>query len=562
MKKILTRIICVFCAVSLVLMALITLTIAESRIARDKDYIYSTLLDLENTIEKMIHLNKTEESLNERQEETIQEVFEVFSSAQYTIYAVVMKDDGETIALSKNNVQEFAVNGGLEGQAYLRLLQRIAEGKENFVTINHSIRLAQAVEEEDYFIVAYKDNSDLVKTLLSEALIILVFIVICSGIIVMQYYRLMKRYVFDDLESINHSIANLLNGDYATDFRNPQIEELLPLVDSMEKFKKVFLHKADRMDRILNVISPDIGIFECFNNTCLNFYSHSLWAILEMSESKALAFQNSSTDFRKMIGMMLEKKSERDIVDYKRKHLEVHAYDIDGDYIGVVIDRTREENQTLNLINTLEKEIEKGMSDTLTGIRNREGFRQEVEQLILKNKGGVLLICDLDNFKRVNDAMGHPEGDKVLILFADCIRGQFRKSDILGRLGGDEFVVFLPNEIKKDLLKSKLDAMMLNVNKTLCAYKEYELGVSIGAGVINVERGISDFKRLYESADSALYVAKQMGKNQYYINWEGIRCMNQTCVFCRESCPKREALERAGRISVKQDKRTETEKSD
>lgn len=546
MRKILVRIIFAFCVVSLILMALITITIAESRIARDKEYIYSTLLDLEDTIEKMIHLNKTDAHLDGSQEETIQDVFEVFSSAQYTIYAVVMKDDGETIALSKNNIQEFAVNDDLQGQEYLDLLKLIADGKKTFVTINHAIRLAQAVEEEDYFIVAYKDNSDLVHTLLNEALIILVFIIICGGIIMSLCYKLMRRYIFDDLEAVNRSIASLLNGDYSVEFQQPQIEELIPLVDSMGKFKNVFLHKADRMDRILNVISPDIGIFECFNNTCLNFYSNSLWAILEISESRALAFQNSSSDFKALISMMLRSRSDRDIVDYKHKHLEVHAYDIDGDYIGVVIDRTREETQTLDLISSLEQERERGLSDNLTGIRNRAGFKLEVERLMAEQENkGALLICDLDNFKRVNDGMGHPEGDKVLILFANCIKKQFRETDIIGRLGGDEFVVFLHDKVQKDCLSKKLDTVMSAVSSALCAYHPYGLGVSIGAGIIDAEKGISDFKHLYESADSALYVAKQLGKNQYYINWDGIRCMNQVCISCRENCPKRDALEKA-----------------
>lgn len=554
MKKILKRIVCTFCAVSLILMALITITIAESRIARDKEYIYSTLLDLEYTIEKMIRSNQTQEPLAQLQEETIQEVFKMFSSARYTIYAVVMKDDGDTIARSRNNVQDFVVNSGLQGQDYLELLHRIAQGKKTFVTINHSVRMAQAVEQKDYFIVAYKDNSDLVKTLVSEALIILVFIVICSGIITAQCYRLMKRYVFDDLESVNSSIAGLLNGDYSVEFQKPKLEELGPLVMSMGKFKNVFLHRADRMDRILNVISPDIGVFECLNDTCLNFYSHSLWSILEISEREASAFRSSSAEFRTRMDRMLEAKSDRDIVHYQGKYLEVHAYDVAGDYIGVVIDRTQEENRTLHLIHTLAEERERGMSDPLTGIRNREGFKQEAERLIRENPGeGVLLICDLDNFKRINDGLGHPEGDQVLVLFADCLKKQFRKSDVLGRLGGDEFVIYLPNAVEKDALKRKLDAVILDVKQTLRAYQKYELGVSIGAGIADPETGILNLTQLYTSADSALYVAKQAGKNRFYINWEGICCMNQNCIRCRENCPKREILEQAGRQRTEPD---------
>lgn len=138
--------------------------------------------------------------------------------------------------------------------------------------------------------------------------------------------------------------------------------------------------------------------------------------------------------------------------------------------------------------------------------------------------------------------MGHPEGDKVLQLFANCIKRQFRNSDVLGRLGGDEFVVFLPNQMEITVLRRKLDAVMEDVNMLFSVYKKYELGVSIGAGMLSHE--INDYELLYGVADSALYVAKRMGKNRYFINSEGIMCMKKTCDHCRIHCPRREALEK------------------
>lgn len=113
----------------------------------------------------------------------------------------------------------------------------------------------------------------------------------------------------------------------------------------------------------------------------------------------------------------------------------------------------------------------------------------------------------------------------------------------MGRLGGDEFVIFLPNKIETNILKEKLDAVMEDVNIAFHGYREYGIGVSIGVSMIGSE--ITDYQSLYETADSALYVAKQMGKNQYFINFEGIRCMNKSCLHCRENCSRREALLKA-----------------
>lgn len=545
MKKILVKIIYAFCLVSFVLLFMIILTMVHSRIDRDKQYIYSTLTDLGDTIEKIEQL-KSENSYSgdEIQEEIIQDIFETFSSAQYTIYAAVMKDDGKTVALSKNNIQEVIVNDGLEGESYLELLHSIAEGKKSFVRVNGSVRLAQALEEDEYYIVAYKDNSDLIKMLINETVIILVFIVCCSVIIMLVCYRMMKKYIFDDLELICGEIQEFLQGNCAVEFQKPQMDELIPLVDAMGRFRSVFLHKSERMDRILDVISPDIGVFECLNTVGMNFYSHSLWAILELDTQEKVKILNNNRNFRQFINSISKDKSDKNIILYRNKHLEMYTYDVEGDYVGVVIDRTEEEKEKIDLIHSLERERAKSLEDTLTGIRNREGFKKRVEQFLAESKeDGTLLICDLDNFKRINDSLGHPEGDKVLKIFANCIKRQFRRSDILGRLGGDEFVIFLPNKIETNILKEKLDAVMEDVNIAFHGYREYGIGVSIGVSMIGSE--ITDYQSLYETADSALYVAKQMGKNQYFINFEGIRCMNKSCLHCRENCSRREALLKA-----------------
>lgn len=544
MKKVLHKITSLFWLASLAMLVLVILTIADARIARDKRYLNSTLLDIEATINRFERTQNSDIGMTDKfQEEAIQTIFQTVPSAKYTIYAVVMKDDGETIALTKNNIQNFVVNGGVKGQEYVALLDSIANGKTSYVTVNGFRHLAQALEEKSYFIVAYKDNADLKGMLIKEVVIILTFVVICSAIIVFTCRRTMNKYVFDDLNSINNSVQELLQGNYSVGFQDPLISELTPLVAAMNELKKLFLYKTDRMDRMLHIIGQDIGVFECLNDDGLAFYTNTLWSVLELDRQEEEAFVHNTSEFRKFINSLNNKKNEKGIVFYKDKYLEVYAEELEETYIGVVIDRTREEIEKKDLLNTLEKQLQKGLNDYLTGIHNREGFKKKVESFICDDTSrGTLLIFDLDNFKRINDSLGHPEGDKVLQLFANCIKRQFRNSDVLGRLGGDEFVVFLPNQMEITVLRRKLDAVMEDVNMLFSVYKKYELGVSIGAGMISHE--INDYELLYGVADSALYVAKRMGKNRYFINSEGIMCMKKTCDHCRIHCPRREALEK------------------
>ena len=152
-----------------------------------------------------------------------------------------------------------------------------------------------------------------------------------------------------------------------------------------------------------------------------------------------------------------------------------------------------------------------------------------------------MLIFDLDNFKQINDKIGHPEGDRVLKIMSCCLNCEFREGELIARLGGDEFVVFFDYNVPIEILHTKLESILDNIRKRLSSYyKEYNVSTSIG--VAYVDNRIYDYKDLYKCSDVALYIAKQLGKDRYYINEDNIRCMRGKCVECTSDCKKRKAL--------------------
>ena len=129
---------------------------------------------------------------------------------------------------------------------------------------------------------------------------------------------------------------------------------------------------------------------------------------------------------------------------------------------------------------------------------------------------GVMILMDLDNFKSINDQLGHMEGDLVLKKFAEILKTQFRTSDIVARLGGDEFIVFLPNFISKAGLETKIDHTLSIIRQELSSYYEqYNLSVSIGIAYLGGNN--KTYEDLYQSADDAMYTAKRGGKNGYFL---------------------------------------------
>ena len=181
--------------------------------------------------------------------------------------------------------------------------------------------------------------------------------------------------------------------------------------------------------------------------------------------------------------------------------------------------------------------------DKLTGLYNRRGMEKQVETFLKQETpAGIFVLFDLDNFKRVNDSEGHPEGDRVLERFAACLRECFRKGDSLGRLGGDEFAALISGQVPDERLEEIFCAVMSGVREKLRTYyKKYRVSVSIGA--VPIDGTVRSYKALYKCADTALYIAKYLGKDRYYVNKEKISCMKKECIRCRENCPRSRLLD-------------------
>lgn len=166
------------------------------------------------------------------------------------------------------------------------------------------------------------------------------------------------------------------------------------------------------------------------------------------------------------------------------------------------------------LFTTRQNLIEKSRTDALTGIYNRAGGTHAITTIIKNNlyKSGAFIIMDLDNFKNVNDLLGHQMGDEVLVTTAAILKNSVRDTDVVARLGGDEFMLYLPFENESDFLGKKLEDIRIKMNRDIKGVGgSVTTGCSIGVTFYNNSK---DFDTLYKEADEALYRSKENGKNQ------------------------------------------------
>ena len=151
--------------------------------------------------------------------------------------------------------------------------------------------------------------------------------------------------------------------------------------------------------------------------------------------------------------------------------------------------------------------------DSLTGLLNHAAFRSDVELKLLEGKHRIaMLMMDVDKFKAYNDAHGHHNGDKLLILVAQALKMAMRKEDRACRMGGDEFaaVLFFSKDTEDAAIWERAQQIFDKVSITL---KGAEGGTGVSMGVAIAEPD-STFNQLYERSDKALYHAKENGRGR------------------------------------------------
>ncbi len=162
------------------------------------------------------------------------------------------------------------------------------------------------------------------------------------------------------------------------------------------------------------------------------------------------------------------------------------------------------------------RELEsKADTDLLTGLYNKIASERKITEYMEEHPEGraMMVIVDLDNFKKINDTLGHSFGDEVLRSLGQQLKMMFRTTDILGRLGGDEFILLLKDVKDEESIVregKKLEDFFRQFE--VGEYVKYSVTASMGAAVF--PRDATGFEGMYRAVDSALYIAKRRGKNQ------------------------------------------------
>ncbi|MEG0703367.1 MAG: diguanylate cyclase [Christensenella sp.] len=160
----------------------------------------------------------------------------------------------------------------------------------------------------------------------------------------------------------------------------------------------------------------------------------------------------------------------------------------------------------------------KVQTDPMTDLYNKVATATLADEVVRNNHNGLhaLIILDIDDFKNINDTLGHAFGDVVLIEIAAKLKTLFRGSDIVGRVGGDEFAILMKDVPDISRVLKKATELSAAFRQTFTGEKgDYKISCSMG--IIMISNNNDSFDVLYRKADAALYQAKQTGKDQFVL---------------------------------------------
>lgn len=298
--------------------------------------------------------------------------------------------------------------------------------------------------------------------------------------------------------------------------------------------KEELLRKSEERYQLALLASKD-GIYDwdIKNNTV--FYSKTWKKIIGYEESEL-------PDTYEVLENLIHPEERKAVLNVRKKYLnrEIDKYNIeyrfrkkDGSYIWIqdsALAMWDNEGNPLRIIGTYtdidgRKKREKiifnmAYYDSLTGLPNRRYFEKILKNILAFNENsykankGIVLFLDLDNFKNINDTLGHDVGDKLLKIIANKLKEVLRKEDIISRFGGDEFLILQPNINTYEEAVESVNRI-IDIFKDLWILGEHKLYITPSIGITVYPDDGEDVNIILRNADTAAYDAKFSGKNGY-----------------------------------------------
>lgn len=347
---------------------------------------------------------------------------------------------------------------------------------------------------------------------------LLVAVSMILSVLMLMFFT--SRPIVRQLESLRESADLLAGGKLDTQVPEHSIGELKLLSRSFNAMAQSLNEKTKRISQLAKVVEETNEGFAIFDaaeeivfcnrtveellNKITDVRPESLSEMLEL-----LGVHNSTTVMNRARDARI-----RTIDEDREVHVEIKLQRISGNhgeshhFVLAVADITQRK--------VLEERLKNiAHYDKLTGLPNRRMFLKDLDDaLAVREPKMVVLFMDLDNFKVINDSLGHEAGDFVLRTVAERLGSCLRSEDLLARLGGDEFTAIIRSDLSHDGVRNLMQRIIHSIDEPL-QHEGRDLKVGISVGAVQVPEDAHTASDILKKADIAMYHSKQQGKRSF-----------------------------------------------
>lgn len=368
---------------------------------------------------------------------------------------------------------------------------------------------------KDYVFVRVYDSSALIRTMIQNSILVIIYTIIGCIAIVWVIRRYVNYKLVSNLEKINNELKKIEDGNMEKIELHTGIIEFDELLFYINRMLNSLRLNWNKLSYIMNKDGIPVGIYEKNKFYKKTIANERIMDILGIEEKEDLSFEQRASLIEEKIA-----RAEENEIDANRH---IYEYVRNGEIRYLRIEKKTDEQSLIYHVSDMTlwwKEIneakEQSGIDELTGLYNRRGFYEKVKDLfgrLEENSFGAMVMIDADNLKKFNDNFGHYIGDQYLCTIASMLKKSAGDNSVCGRLGGDEFVIFLYGYSRMEDLEQVIINMESIRGKPfgkIQDHLEYTLQFSMGIALYPADD--TDFHMLMRIADENMYQEKKARK--------------------------------------------------
>lgn len=364
---------------------------------------------------------------------------------------------------------------------------------------------------------------------------------IAFAVIIFLAYFVLRRLIEKTLSSLTslHDTALKISRDPFSELRaermqNDEVGRLVDVFNAMLdnlNSENAALHSSERRFRTLAQNSP-VGIYQMNERRELVFANEKWFELTRLpadssntlylnhvhdeDEEVYLSVLNKVQDTR--LPQVLEYRYQQPDSDEKRIFMEHIAPVLSASDSGKLFEGFIGSLQDISDLKNAQMELENlAFYDPLTNLPNRRFFRDHLHYVVAaanheENRIAIMML-DLDNFKKVNDTLGHDAGDELLSALSERLRGLVAQKDVVSRMGGDEFMILLRDVDIRSSIQRIADRILKAVKRPV-HIRDQDIEVSASIGIATYPEDALSAEELMRNADLALYLSKESGRNR------------------------------------------------